>query len=227
MEKKKLLTLLAIFIACGMVTAFVLLTFFGSSILKNDILDSQLDAFVNSMNSDDPESLKRIFHPSVYAEDVDAWYTKNHPLWQNTPIEAFKTKNIKINTYYKDGVKYKRYQGVWSANIGENLYELTIVYDSDDKGSGIGTLSINHIEEAHGVTYFLSVIALIIYALIVIYTVIDIIRFKPRLYGLFIVIAIGLFFRIRINAVYFTIPLGAIIYWLVRKRQMQAKSKLQ
>ncbi len=227
MEKKKLLTLVAIFIACGMITAFVLLTFFGSSILKNDILDSQLDAFVTSMNSDDPESLKRIFHPSVYAEDVDAWYAKNHPLWPNTPLEAFKTKSINVNTYNKDGVKCERYKGVWTANIGESLYELTIVYDSDDKGSGVGTLSINQIGKANGATYYLSVILLIIYVLIVIYTVIDIIRYKPRLYGLFIAIVIGLLFRIKIYEVDFTIPLGVVIYWLARKRLMQAKSKVQ
>ena len=222
MNKKKVLTIIAIIFAAGMIAAAVLLTF-GSRLFRNEVLDQQLEVLVSSMNSNDPEPLKDIMHPTVYSEDVDAWFAEIHPLWQNTSTEAFKAKGINISSRVRNGQEYKSYRGIWTVKMGENTYELTIIYESDDKGSGGGALSFYRTEGANAFT----VVAYIIYFLFVIFTVVDIIRSKPRLYGLFILLSIMLFFQIRFGEVRITLPLGAIIYWLARKRLLQAKNKSQ
>ena len=224
MNKKKQWVILAVIIA-GVLIAVLLYMEVRRQHTENDILDSQLEMFVTSMNTDDNERFKAAFHPDVNSEDTDGLFADLRQLWRSTEPDAFKPRSVSIRTHTADGVKYGVNKGVWTVEMGDNSYGLTIVYESDGQGSGITILEFAQISEVRGAAYIITVITTIICVIIIIFTAVDIIRSKPHLYILILLTAVCVSFIIHAGDAQIAIPLGSIVYWLARKRLLRAKAE--
>ena len=192
--------------------------------LHEKLLDEQLDLFVSSMNADDPSLLFSGMHPQVFREDFDPFYQQIKPLWRPVGAEDFKMTGVQVHTRQVNGERYGRYTGTWKVKLEEELYQLTIVYDVDEKGSGISTLSFYRIEETPLAVSVTGIALVILCFAFIIYTAVDILRKKPRAYILVLILAVALTFGFRAGTVQIAIPLGSIGYWVLRRRLLKKRS---
>lgn len=150
------------------------------------------------------------------------------------------------------------YQGEYTLETDESNYALNLVYQSDSSGAGFTSARLTEVPGAkklEAASRVLSPVLLVLWLLFVAFavlTIIDIIKKKPKRYGLWIAVAL-IFFgfgitsgsgsfsanfnfmllgRSRFEAfsngsyrILLSLPLGAIIYWCSRKSLLKKKAK--
>ena len=199
----------------------VLILSLSSCSLHDALLDEQLQLFVSAMNADDPSLLFSGMHPEIYREDFDTFYQGIKPLWRSAKTEDFRLTGMQVRTRKVNDERYGHYQGVWKVRFEDDYYQLAIVYDSDEKGSGITTMSFVQIPKTSTADTIFGIALVILVFAFLIYTAVDILRKKPRAYILVLILAVMLVFTIRIGTLKIAIPLGSIGYWVLRRKLLR------
>ena len=211
------------------ITSLLLLTFIlcGCTI-HNETLDIQMQKAVTALNQKDTDALRQMLpidsvDEETFLSDLEQLYS----VW--VPVNPSEVKLIQLNVTKSADQTVTR--GVYSVPGNEqyNCFQLICVKAKD------GTAALNRFDLGWADTSALSaagsplgiagMVLAVISFIVIVFTIIDIARKRPRKYGWFIVLALFTFF-LSINGVRLTAPLGAIIYWCIRSSLLKKKAAL-
>lgn len=191
----------------------------------NETLDAQMRAVVTALNAENETAFtKLLLMPEADESDLHALYTDLHGRWK--PVDPDTAKLIGVNINIRSGEKTS--EGNY---IFENGQSLSFRYYEGDYGKGITAIGVSHSKEFetgvyYGSGWIVTLICAVAGLAFVVVTIVDIARKKPRNYGWYFVMAV-VTFSLRVNAFRITLPLGAIIWWCIRRSVLQKKAALQ
>lgn len=191
--------------------------------LKSETLDAQLDLVLSALNRDDRDAFVALLYPGLGSEsDMEEGYRQIREVW--IPTERESVKLVRYNFNASSG--QKMYQGIYQLPRSDEYGYLEIVYLETAERSGLVGLHMGMIEESQKNTSGIGQwIFTILYLAFVLFTIVDVVRKKPRKYGWYIVLSF-LYFSLRVNSFAVTIPLGSILYWCVRRKLLMNKAAM-
>ena len=208
------------FVVYLFVVLFSVFTLTGCS-LKNKTLDSQAEELINALNADDEESFTSLLYPSQEV-DTHSFYTQFIDYWEIVNYEDVKLISINVSNRNHSGQSIKGYEGIYQLPRNDEYSNLKIIYTVTDEGSGITDIYLGTFNAQTQTASTVNLVSMIICFVVILVTIVDVIRQRPPMFGVYIVIAL-LFFSIRINGISLSIPIGAISYWCARKRVLEDK----
>lgn len=196
--------------------------------IKNETLDQQMTRMVTALNEGDEAAFTAMLYPGMEKEyDLHALFAQLEEYWAPVSPEELPLVSFHINA----GTKGKTSEGVYAVPGNEKINTLLLVYAETEDGSGVSTIYLQQRdgqEAAAGKWNVPSLILSLLCAAVQILTIVDILVKKPRKYGWYILLALFFFnFTLRLNGNAFSlaVPLGAIIYWCLRKRLLWEKAR--
>lgn len=253
----------------GVVLAILACCFLSgcSGVLKNERMDQEVEQVIAALNEDDAGRIFQSMYPGVITrEKFDESYEDIRKLWKKS--DSHTTKLNAINTKKTLGSSGDSFicEAQYYVYTQEDYYTINLTYVSDENGDGLyGCFikpgaepllvsgSFTTAGENSVLQWIILFLGVLSYLLIVI-TVVDILRKRPRLFGLWL-LAVLTFFSFRIqNAsdnffvgisvnwfvmpayqiynngsfiLFLAFPVGAIVYWCLRKRLKQRKQQIE
>lgn len=196
---------------------------------KNEILDEQMARMVTALNEGDEAAFTALLYPGMEKEyDLHELFAQLEEYW--APIAPEELSLVSFNIYA--GTNGKSSQGMYDVPGNERINTLLLVYAETEEASGVSTIYLQQRdgqEAAKGKGNVPSLILSILCAAVQILTIVDIVVKKPRKYGWYILLALFFFnFTLHLNEMSFTlsIPLGAIVYWCLRKKLLREKAEV-
>ncbi len=185
---------------------------------KNELLDSRMQVFVQSLGENDPDEVLRLFHPDVPVsrEKFTEWFDTVRGIWQPGESDKIELRGININKTLKRGDGKAAgdtvYKGTYVVKSGEAVYAVDMTYQITDGGEGITYLNFAVGQKTGAWVY----IAVGVVAAFILWTIVDIIRKRPKYFVVLILVALFLHLTITVNGVRYGIPVGCIGYWISR-----------
>ncbi len=259
-------------LCCAVLAMLLIAALCGCSMLKNtkealesskQEMDELLLQLMTCVENHDEEGAKALF----YDNGGNAWdFDGVANYWPVHSTDSYEQRDLN----YTKNISGKETQTITSAvycvHSGSEDYQVTLVKQSDNNGSGIISFNVASVQElldagiepvgsaipaaskTLGQWCFLGFwVLMLVFALL---TIVDIIRKKPKIYGLWILLALvfaGLSFTVGPNGIQLrfifsllqksqwvktlngtntlslSLPLGAIIYWAMRKTLLKKK----
>lgn len=191
--------------------------------LTNEVLDREIRAFNACMESGDAEAFKARFLPEALTNDETylEWFNKARTVWRPIMSDKIELRSLNVNTQRNEGHSVKTYEGLYYYDYKEDPFQVEIRYVETDGVGGLQYVSLSPVgsRDTSGDYIALGITAILIVAIIL--TICDIVKHKPRLYGLWIAASLLVTFRITLPSFSIGLPLGVIIYWCVRKRLLR------
>ena len=196
--------------------------------MKHKTLDEQMARMVTALNEGDEAAFTVLLYPGMEKKyDLHELFTQLEEYWVPTAPEELSLVSFNIYT----GTGGKSSQGMYAVPGNERINTLVLTYSETEEGTGVNTIYLQQRDEqeaAKGKGNVPSLILSVLCAAVQILTIVDILVKKPRKYGWFILLALFFFnFSLRLNEMGFTvyIPLGAILYWCLRKKLLWEKAR--
>ena len=198
----------------------------GGCAIHNEMLDAQMQKTVTALNQKDTDTLRRMLpadgmDEESFLSDVEQLYS----VW--VPVDPSDAKLIQLNVTKSPDQTVTR--GVYSVPGNEQYNCFQLIYVEMKDGTSVLNRfdlgradSSEHSAAGSPLGIIGTVLAVISFAVIII-TIIDIARKRPRKYGWYIVLSLFTFFLL-VNGVRLTAPVGAIIYWCIRGSLLQKKA---
>lgn len=237
-----------------------------AGLLKSEEMDQELERLIEALNEDDADQIFQSLYPGVVTrEEFDASYEEVRQLWEKS--EDYSKRLMSFNTkknYNQSGQSLVR-EAQYFVYTQNQKYTVTLTYVSDDNGEGLYQFNLNvgtipvlisggftTAGENSALQWGLLILSVLSYLFIIV-TEIDILRKRPRLFGLWLAAALtfaGLWievvpgnFHIGGRVVWFVLsafkiysggmrkfvfvlPVGAIVYWCMRKKLLSQRFKL-
>ncbi len=190
----------------------------------SSLMEEQKNLVVSCLNDHDPDGLQAIMYPNALSkEELEAGYQAIADIWQ--PMDAKDVKLIQLNS--QTNAKQKIYQGIYQFPEEMEQYALYLSYVETDGGKGLTNIRIISASQAQPPAAPLTLtISRIVTVCFILFSVVDVVRKKPRRYGWYIALCI-VFFWINFNNVrYIVLPLGALIYWCIRNKLLAKKAAM-
>ncbi len=222
-KQKRTALLLCLLLVC--------LLFLTGCSAKNETLDAQLEQVLDVLDRGDEEAFVALFYPGIAPDsELHGFYAQFREVW--TPLDREQIKLVSYNVQSSSNLNVhsssgrKVFQGVYQLPREDELSLLEIIYVENEEGRGLTGLRMGQpAEGASGSPDVWQSVNLVLCAVVIILTIIDVIRKKPVKFGWYIVIAL-IWFNFRFNSFSLTLPLGSIIYWCLRKRLLREKELL-
>ena len=212
-KRKEYGLLLALLLLCSLVLS--------GCALKNDTLDAQMGRVLDVLNRGDEEAFAALFYPDI-ASDSELYeiFGQFREVWTPTAIEQVTLVSYNVNS----APGKKDFRGIYELPRSDEYSHMELHYLETGEGSGLLGLQMGKLNDAStGKTSPWQTVYFVLCGIFVLLTLVDIIRKKPLKYGWLIVLAI-FFFNLRINGFAFTIPLGSVIYWCLRRKLLWEKA---
>lgn len=202
---------------------------------KNELLDGQMRLVVSALNDKDAERLKDCMMPGILDEQsLMQGFDDMERIW--VPVKADDVQMVRFDkrTSVAADVKTVTYAGIYRLPRTDAAWYLRLTYQEVGDQKGLVGVFVSQGEENTGTTRNMAQTAMDLFCLAAaIITIVDIVRRKPRKYGWYILLALFIFrlyaFANGAATFYLRLPLGAMVYWCLRKRIMatapSAKSK--
>ena len=226
------------------------------------VLDEQLEAFMACVEAKDKEGAAELAYNQEYGEDIRGFFDGLTAYWPAKAGDVHTRQSLNVNI----GNRGKTYKGSYLVTSNGENYVVDIAYVEDDNGAGITMLYANlsaDVAAAATPTGTLQSAAQntplqwsfqairLLFVGFVIFTVVDILRKKPRYYGLWILVALFyLVVRLRLSEfnvnvhvtfgilaatewlkypdgltnIVLSLPAGAVAYWCVRGSLLRQKA---
>lgn len=244
--------------------AVVLLLLCGCAAMEEGgaVLDEQLEAFMACVEAKDKDGAAELAYNQEFGEDIREFFDGLTDYWPAKAGDVHTRQSLNVTV----GNRGKTYKGSYLvASNGEN-YVVDIAYVEDDNGAGITMLYANLSSDVAAAATptgtlqsaaqntpiqwcFLAI--RLLFVGFVIFTVVDILRKKPRYYGLWILAALFyLVVRLRLSEmnvnfhitfgilattewlkypdgltnIVLGLPAGSIAYWCVRGSLLRQKA---
>lgn len=189
--------------------------------LKNDVLDREMNELVTALNQGDSQLFLECFYPiEINEEAADAKFQEIKTLWEKVDPASMKLTSFSMKTESINGTRIKSHTGVYEFTMRNLPWRLELLHWQSEDASGLARFNISQIPEStlsvsvHGIiTAACSMVHILCFVLVII----DVIRKKRRKPVLLILLGL-VYFRLRVNEFSFLLPLGAIIYFLIRKK---------
>ena len=199
--------------------------------LHNEVLDREMQILCDCIETGDAEALRARFHPDALLNDQTfaEWFGNVQSVWRPIDSDRIDLTNLNVSTSNSAAGTIKTYTGVYLFEYVEDPCTLTLVYLEANGGKGLTNASFASAEVLKGTSYYISLAVVVILAALAVFTVIDIIQKKPRLYGLWIALVLLAHLTFILNTADYRIrigiPIGAIIYWCVRKKLIKRRKE--
>lgn len=195
------------------------------------ILEENKDLFVSCMNDHDPDGLYAIMYPNeISKEELEAGYKSMADLWQEVNAEDVKTIRFSKKTTLAQNKRVTVCQGVYQFPEGLEQYVLYLSYKETDDAKGLTEIRMiptSQISPSVTAAPLSPTVSCIVTVCFIIFSIVDVVRKKPRRWGWYIVLCVVVFW-IRFNNVrYIVLPLGALIYWCIRKKLLAKKAAMK
>ena len=236
-----------------------------ADLLKNEDMEQRVVFLIEAFNEDDADRIFLEMYPDVVTrEEFDESYEAVRELWETSDEYTIKLKSINTKKNFNPSGDFSICQAQYYVYTQAKDYTITFTYRVDDSGEGlyqfhlnVGTVpvlvsgGITTAGENSALQWALLIFSALSYLLVIV-TVADILRKRPRLYGVWLIAAL-FFAAFRIQAapanfhlggnvallvlsafkIYttgsrnfvFALPVGAIVYWCMRKRLMAQNYK--
>jgi hypothetical protein len=196
--------------------------------IKHEKLDEQMALVVTALNEGDEAAFTALLYPGMEKEhDLHELFAQLEEYWVEVSPEELSLVSFDIYA----GTGGKSSQGMYAVPGNEKINTLILAYAETDDGAGVSTIYLQQRdgqESAAGKRNVLSLILSVLCAAVQILTIVDILVKKPRKYGWYILLALIFFsFTLHLNgsALSLTVPLGAILYWCLRKKLLWEKAR--
>lgn len=231
-----------------------------ASLLKNERMDEEVEQLIAALNEDNADQIFSSMYPDVVTrEEFDASYDTIRQIWEKSEKYTIKLNAINTNKNVNNSGGITTCQAQYYVYTEDKDYTFTITYRIDDKGEGLygfnltpGTIPVlisggfTTARKNSALQWGALIFGVISYIFIIV-TVIDILRKRPRLYGVWLVASLT-FFAFRVQAVpdnfhvggfvtwfamsafkiysngirnfVFALPVGAVVYWILRKKML-------
>lgn len=234
------------------------------SLRQNEQITQQLQQIITALNEDNADQIYQFMYPGlVTREDFDSAYEDIRLTWTKSADYAIKLNTISVQQNFSSSGASQLCQAQYCVFNDELSYTITLTYLSDSNGSGLSQLdltanttpvlisgSLMTFMENSPVQWFMLILTILEYIFILL-TIIDILRKRPRLFGVWIGAALTFFcFRVLITPKGFqagggllffplsffkiysdgarnfalAIPAGAVAYWCLRKKLLAKKA---
>lgn len=251
------------FLSLALVAVLAMLLTGCRQLRHKEILEEQLDKVITAMNRDDPNALYDLFYEMPTGRtEFDRDYASMAEAWEGSGEYTTRTASYHASSTSQGST----YTATYEITFSQWVCVMTLVYIEDASGNGLQAVQFTPgaLEEVVGpqsgsltriktpFQWFLLAVSLVQLGLLV-YTVVDIFRRKPRQYGLWLLIAflavrpyftiqsgiqigftVGLSVNFWQHLIYdggvqqfiAVIPLGMIIYWC-KRRSLKPRPKPQ
>ena len=196
---------------------------------KNKVLDAQMEMALAALNDGNSEKMYQLIYPGAMEERAfDEGFDQIMQAWQEKQPEDLKLVRFYVNSKVQADFRQKTYEGIYKMTLGDESCYIYLLYADTSEGSGIVNLNLLSEDEVSGVEIsafsIVSLVFEVLFWLIVVFTIIDIIRKKPRRYGWYIVLAL-LRVTLRTGELALIVPVGVIIYWGIRRNLLRKKAE--
>ena len=258
MKKSILKKLLALMMAA------VLLLLCGCGSLEEGgaVLDEKLEQFMACIEANDKAGAAALAYNQEFGASVEDFFDDLAAYWPATAGDAYTRQST--NVTIRNGTKF--FKGQYLVESAGKSYVVDLAYTQDENGAGITMLYANLSEDLAAATtpsgtlqsaaentplQWVFLAFRLIFIGFVIFTIVDILRKKPKLYGLWVLAALfyltlglslsetGVRFIFNIGILSATewlkypdgaihialgLPAGAIAYWCVRSSLLRQKA---
>ncbi len=260
MKKASVVWVVLIILVCCFMTGC-------AGVLENESMDLEVEKIIEALNEDDADKIYSAMYPNaVTREEFDEAYEKIHKFWQKSDSHTKKLNAINTKKTLNKSGNSVICEAQYYVYTQDNFYTIYLNYLSDDKGEGLYGFylqvgaepmlisgSFRTVRENSVLQWGVLLFGVLSYIFIII-TVVDILRKRPRLFGLWLVAALA-FFSLQIKRVpdnsymgvavnwfalssykiynngswilFFAVPVGAIVYWCLRKKLKPKQKKPQ
>ncbi|MDE7205998.1 MAG: hypothetical protein K2N90_02360 [Lachnospiraceae bacterium] len=234
-----------------------------ASLLKDERMEQEVANFIDALNADDADKIFLSMYPdAVTREEFDASYETVREIWEKSDDYTLKLHSINTNKNINNSSVSTVCRAQYYVYTQDNSYTITLTRLSDDNGEGlsqfnlvVGTVPVlvsggfTTASENSPLQWGMLIFCILSY-LFVIVTVVDILRKRPRLFGLWLIAACAFLciqmqlvsgnFHIGVGVYPFAIsafkiysnggrnfvaalPAGAVIYWCMRRKLQRFK----
>lgn len=251
-------------IACLLLSILVCCFLSGcGNLLKNEQMDREVEHLIKALNEDDADEIFLSLYPDVVTrEEFDEAYKSIRKIWKKSDSYTMKLNSINTQKNYSNSGDSLIYKAQYYIYMQDNAYTFDLTYLSDGNGDGLYGFYINigagpmlisgsftTARENSVLQWGILLLGVLFYLLIIV-TVVDILRKRPRLFGLWLVAALTFFsFQFKIMqdnfyagvsvnwfvisaykiynndswTLFLALPAGAIVYWCLRKKLLIPK----
>ena len=237
-----------------------------ADLLKSEEMDEEAARLINALNENDADQIFQSMYPGVVTrEEFDESYESVRQLWEQSDDYTMKRKSINTKKNFNKSGDSLVCQAQYYVYTQNQEYTITLTHLSDNNGDGVYQFNLNAGAEpvliSGGVTtagensalqWGLLLLSVLSYLFIIV-TEVDILRKRPRLFGVwaaaaltfmgfsiqvspsnfhvggnvswFILSAFRIYSGGRRNFI-FALPVGAIVYWCLRKKLLSQKCRI-
>lgn len=196
----------------------------GGCTIHNDTLDAQMQKIITALNEKDTDTLRQMLpddgiEEEQFLSDVEQLYS----IW--TPMDPSEARLIQLNVTKSPEQTVIR--GIYSVPE-TSQYNCVQLISVEPKGesavlNNFNVGWVNSDTADHSPLNIIGIALSLISFAVIVFTIVDIARKRPKKYGWYIVLALFTFF-LSVNGVRLTAPVGAIIYWCIRGSLLQKKA---
>ncbi|MDE6622097.1 MAG: hypothetical protein K2K74_16740 [Lachnospiraceae bacterium] len=238
-----------------------------ADLLRNEEMDEEVARLIKALNEDDADQIYLSMYPDVVTrEEFDESYESVRQIWEQSDNYTTKLKSINTKKNINKSGNSLVCQAQYYVYTQNQDYTVTLTHLSDDNGDGVYQFNLNigaepvlisggftTAGENSALQWGLLLLSVLSY-LIIIVTAVDILRKRPRLFGVWLAAALTFAgFSIQISPsnlhlggnvswfvlsafrIYsggirnfvFALPVGAIVYWCLRKKLLSKKVKIE
>ncbi len=186
---------------------------------------------VQAFNDGDADAVYRMFPPnSIDEKAFDAFFSETLEGWQKVDPQEVRAIGFNINT--KGGASTTQMTFLLPGDMENNVMQFEIE-STKEHGTYLSSLNFGTLPEDYntsgGTLQKISTPVLIwdlVCFVFLIFTIVDIVRKKPKGYGWFIALAVLLSIPVTIGGAACSVPVGVILWWCLRKVLMKKKNAI-
>jgi hypothetical protein len=258
MKKQSIATLLLSILFCCFLSGC-------AGLLKHERMDQEVEHLITALNEDDADQIFLSMYPGVITrEEFDESYEAIQLLWEKSEEHTIKLNSINTKKNLDASGTSLICKARYYVYTQDNAYTITLTHLSDNSGDGLYRFDLNigaepvlisggftTAAENSALQWGILILCILSYLFIIV-TAADILRKRPRLFGLWLAAALTFCsFQIRLSPSNFhaggiinwfamssfkiynngirnfvlSLPAGAILYWCLRKKLLAQKSK--
>ena len=258
MKKARIVNLIPSILICFILTGC-------GSLLEDEQMDRQVERLIAALNEDDGDKIFQSLYPGVVTrEQFDESYEGIRKIWEKSDSHTKKLNSINTQKNYNNSGNSIVCETQYFVYTEDKSYTINLTYLSDDNGEGVYGFYLKPGAEPmlvsgdfttareNSVLQWGVLILGILSYFFIIFTVVDILRKRPRLFGLWLIAALTFFsFYIKnmpgnffigagINwfvmsglkgynndgwILFLAIPVGAVVYWCLRRKLLARKNQ--
>lgn len=192
----------------------------------SSLMEEKKNLVVACLNERDLNGLLAIVYPNdLPMEDQEAGFQAMTDVWK--PVDAKDVTMIRLNSQTTEGKNQRVtvYQGIYQFPQETEQYALYLSYTEAGDARGLTDIRLIPADQVAPAAEPLSLtVSRFATVCFILFSIVDVVRKKPRRYGWYIVLCIVVYWITTNGVTHVVLPVGALIYWCIRKKVLEKKS---